>query len=150
MPILHGELDGRSYLVGTEPVGRPLPDALTIATVLPAARAVATVEAVAAALGVLRAAGVDVQLRAADVWLAPSGSQPAARLLPFGAFPGHEHPDYAAPERLRGKQFDERADVYALACLSSASPVGRRTRAPPRRQSRSRRVRWRGRCGSAG
>lgn len=114
-PILdHGEHDGRRYLVAARPEGVPLPE-LAGGYGLSAARAVAVVEDVAAALAALRANGIDeVQLRPADVWLR-SGVR--AQLLPFGAVPGRPDPRYAAPERLRDKEVDERADVYALACL---------------------------------
>ncbi len=126
-----GEVDGIPYIAMRFVSGSDLNRRLISAGRLEPQRAAALIAQVAAGLDAIHAAGlVHRDVKPANVLLSgPEGSEHAyitdfgvarnvastSGLTKTGRFVGTL--DYVAPEQIRGREVDARADVYALGCL---------------------------------
>jgi hypothetical protein len=126
-----GEQDGIPFIAMRYVSGSDLGRKLISTGRLEPGRAVALIGQVAAGLDAIHAAGlVHRDVKPANVLLSGSDSSEHAYITDFGVarnvastsgltktgrFVGTL--DYVAPEQIRGKEVDARADVYALGCL---------------------------------
>lgn len=132
-----GELpDGQPFYVMDYIDGPSLRRVLEVDKVIPAARAIAILRQTCKALGAAHEKGIiHLDVKPDNVMLAASGRRGGlVRVVDFGiaglisAEPAPEGkspderivgtPDYLAPERIRGKGYDHRSDVYSLGAMA--------------------------------
>jgi hypothetical protein len=133
-----GEEEGLLYLVMRLVLGPDLGAIIAAEGALAPGRAVGLVEQIAGALDAAHGAGlVHRDVKPGNVLVEPSASGEHAYLSDFGLMRRVSGAtaitrvgewvgtvDYVAPEQVRGRPVDLRADVYALAALLYASLVG--------------------------
>jgi serine/threonine protein kinase/tetratricopeptide (TPR) repeat protein len=132
-----GELpDGQPFYVMDYIDGPSLRRVLEVDKVIPAARAIAILRQTCKALGAAHEKGIiHLDVKPDNIMLAASGRRGGVvRVVDFGiaglisAEPAPEGkrpderivgtPDYLAPERIRGKGYDHRSDIYSLGAMS--------------------------------
>jgi serine/threonine-protein kinase len=130
-PLAAGVEDGVPFLVSELVVGDSLDAALARYGPAPAADTARLVAQIAAALDAARSVGLaHGRLSPRDLLVTPelvrvTGSGVAAALESCG-LPSPVASAYAAPERIAGREWDHRADVYSMAAIAWELLTGRR------------------------